>query len=85
VKKISEYCVSILRKLLHQKIIGGKHTPETYCLRWIKNLQPKQRKVALKDWEWCIKEGLIVRQSKNSEKHISLNPRRLSEILKMVE
>ena len=85
VKPISEGCAAILRRLLDQRRIGGKHIPEVLCLRWIKHLQKKEHKIALKDWGWCIKEGLVVVKPTSSGRHVFLNPRRLREILKLVE
>lgn len=84
-KKISNGCKSILRRLLSQRRIGGKHIPETICLRWIKHLPKKEHVLALKDWEWCIKEGLVLTKPKPSDRHVFLNPRRLGEIYSLIE
>lgn len=42
-KQISEETISILRNLFIKKRIGGKHTEQKNCLRWIKNL-PRDKK-----------------------------------------
>ena len=83
--KISNGCKVILRKLLNQRRIGGKHIPETLCLRRIKHLPKDEHKQALKDWEWCIKEGLVLTKPKPNERHVFLNPKKLDEIYSLVE
>ncbi len=84
-KSVSVGCVIILRRLLNQKRIGGKHIPENLCLRWIKHLPKTEHKNALKDWERCIKEGLVLTKPKPSGRHVFLNPRRLAEIYQLVQ
>ena len=83
--ELSQGCISILRKLFNQRRIGGRHIPETICLRWIKNLPKDEHKQALKDWEHCIKEGLVLTKPKPSDRHVFLNPRRLDEILELIK
>lgn len=85
VKPTHQGCTIILRRLLNQKRIGGKHIPENICLRWIKHLPKKEHKIALKDWEMCIKEGLVLTKPKPSERHVFLNPRRLAEIYELIK
>ena len=84
-KEISEGCKAILRRMLSQRRIGGKHIPVTVCLRWIKNLSKKEHKIALKDWGWCIKEGLVLTKPKPSDVHVYLNPKRLNDIYSLIE
>ena len=74
-------CQTILRRMLNQRRIGGKHIPETIVLRWIKHLSKDDHKKALRDWGWCIKEGLVLTKPKPSDRHVFLNPRRLQEIM----
>lgn len=82
---ISDETKAILRRLFNKKRIGGKHTEEKNCLRWIKNLAPKKHRQVLKDWKKCINEGLVLKSIKTSEFHISLNPRKLKEILELIK
>lgn len=82
--KVSIGCRSILRRLFNQKRIGGKHIPETICLRWIKNLPKEDHRSAIKDWQWCIKEGLVLTKLKPGEKHVFLNLRRLREVHELI-
>ena len=83
--KLSEGCISILRRLFNQRRIGGKHIPEVICMRWIKNLQKQEHKEAIKDWGYCIKEGLVLTKPKPSGRHVFLNPKRIEEILKLIQ
>ena len=83
--EISVGCKVILRRLLSQRCIGGKHLPETICLRWIKNLPKDEHKKAIKDLEECIKEGLVLTKPKPSDRHLFLNPERLKEIYSLIE
>ncbi|MBI2670556.1 hypothetical protein HYX18_01060 [Candidatus Woesearchaeota archaeon] len=85
VLEISGETASILRSLLNKERIGGRHTEEKNCLRWIKNLHPKKRREVLKEWEKCVKEGLVLRLIKTGENHVSLNPRRLKEIYQLIK
>mgnify|MGYP001568436021 CR=1 FL=1 len=81
---ISEETKNILKKLYNKKRIGGKHTEEKNCLRWIKNLETEKHKLVLREWEACIKEELILRTMKTGELHVSINPRRLKEIHELI-
>ena len=83
-KNISEGCKDILQRLINQSRIGGKHIPECICLGWIKHLPKSEHRQALKDWKWCIKEGLVLTKPKPSERHIFLNPKKVNEIKKLV-
>ena len=83
--KISLGCISILRKMFNNTMIGGKHIPEVLCIRWIRNLPRKEHRKALKDLEICIKEGLILVKPEPSSRHLSLNPRRLDEIKNIIK
>lgn len=84
-RNLTQACKDILRKLITQTRIGGRHTPETYCLRWIRHLSQGDYRETIKDWEWCIKEGLVLTKPKPSDRHVSLNPRRLAEIHQLIK
>ncbi len=73
-------CISILRKMLNQRIIGGKHLPEVLVLRWLKYLPRREHRAALRDWENCIKEGMVIVKPKPSGRHVFLNQKRLKEL-----
>jgi len=62
--ELSEGTKDIIRKLYHKKRIGGRHTEEKNCLRWIKDLSPEKHKLVLKEWQECIKESLILKEIK---------------------
>lgn len=72
VKEIHFGCKKILKNLFRQKRIGGKHIPESICLKWIKHLPKYDHKQAIKDWELCKKESLILTKPKPSDLHVFL-------------
>ena len=75
----------IIKKLFLKRRIGGKHTEEKNCLRWIKNLPPVKHKEVIREWQECIKEGIVLRSIKTGELHVSLNPRKLKEIHEIIK
>ncbi|MEK6812555.1 MAG: hypothetical protein AABX86_00365 [Nanoarchaeota archaeon] len=83
--ELSEGCQVILRRMLNRDIIGGKHLPERICLSWIKYLPKELHKKAMRDWELCSKNRVVMTKPKPSDRHVFLNPRRLEEIKKLVE
>ena len=83
--ELSEGCKDILRQLLKQRLIGGKNIPETLCRRLIKHLPKQEQRQAKKDFETCIKEGLVLTKPKPSDRHIFLNQKRIKEIRKLIK
>ena len=83
--KVNIGCAVMLRRMLNRKIYGQKHIPETLVKSWVKHLPKYVHKAAMKDWDICKKENFVVQKSKPTELEVSLNPKRLSEILKLVE
>lgn len=83
--ELSEETKDILRRLYRKRRIGGKHTEEKNCLRGIKNLKPEIYKLVLKEWQECINEGLILKEIKTGEFHVSLNPRKIKEIHEIID
>ena len=89
--------MDILKKLILQKLIrgniwGGKHTPFDFALNGIpehyRNTHKGKKVIekALKDLtnkEWII--ILMKRTGKGSDEHISLNPRKVSEIKQFLQ
>ena len=72
----------ILRKLFRRRIIGEKHTAFEHVISGI----PKHLAGDAKDAaEELVKERLILRKLTNYGLHISLNPERLDEIIRMIE
>ncbi|MDP4012466.1 MAG: hypothetical protein Q8R00_02570 [Candidatus Nanoarchaeia archaeon] len=82
--EINNGCKAILRRLFNQGRIGGKHIPMTICKRWIKHLNADEYKKAFNDFDFCIKQGLVLTKPKPSDIHIFLNPRRLKEIREII-
>ena len=74
----------LLKKLYYQHCIGGKYLPENLCLRHIKHLRKEEHRKAIREWEKFIKEGLVLIKPKPGERHVSLNPQRISEIKKII-
>lgn len=77
----------ILQKLIRANIWGGKHTPLDFVIKGIpehyRNTHKGKKLVekALKDLtneEWII--ILSKRTGRGSDNHVSLNPRKISEI-----
>ncbi len=89
--------VKIIKKLVLQKLIrgnvwGGKHTPLDFVKKGIPehygNTHKGQRVFdemlkELMNEEWII--TLVKRTGKGGDKHISLNPRKVSEIKQFLE
>lgn len=73
---------TILRKMLRHEYIGGKHTS-------IENLPkgfPEDSKGKVKGViKKMISEGYFIVKKKPDSQHVSLNPRRLPEIIKELE
>jgi len=61
----------LVRRLMNKKIIGGAHKPEKSFLRFLKD-QHSEREAVLRDYSELVKEGVIVRQKKTGEFHVSL-------------
>ena len=77
----------ILQKLIRANVWGGKHTPLDFVLKGVpehyRNTHKGKKTVerALKDLkndEWII--ILTKRTGRGSDNHVSLNPRKVSEI-----
>ena len=89
--------IDVLKKLILQKLIranvwGGKHTPLNFVVKGVpehyRNTHKGKRAVekALKKLtndEWII--ILAKRTGRGSDDHISLNPRKISEIKQFLE
>ena len=82
----------ILQKLVRSNTWGGKHTPFDFVLKGIpehyrvthkgRRIVEQALKVLTND-EWII--ILAKRTGGGSDKHVSLNPRKVSEIKKFLE
>lgn len=77
--------VDILRRLFNKHRIGHKHTEEKNCLRRLKILPPKKRKQVYEEWRYLVNCGWVIRLKKTGEFHVSLNPRFMGEIIRMIE
>lgn len=76
--------------LLNHKYIGRRHTPEDRLIKsktkWIESTGETGFK---KDYKKMINQGIILRKKKKTGKgtdwHVSLNPRKLKELGKILE
>lgn len=72
----------ILRKLFRHRYVGGKHTDiENLAKGLPKHLRGEAKEIAKE----LIKEGLLWTKPVSYGLHVSLNPERIEEILKIVE
>ncbi len=82
----------ILQKLVRADMWGGKHTPLDFVIKGIpenyRNTH-KGRKTVEKVLKGLLNEELILlpvkRTGKGSDNHVSLNPRKVSEIKQFLE
>lgn len=81
---LSEGCKVMLKKMINQKRIGGRHTPECLLFKSIKHLNKEEQKLAIRDWHECIQEGFVLIKQKPTERHVSLNPSRINEVKEAV-
>lgn len=81
-----------LKKLIRSNIWGGKHTPLDFVIKGVpehyRNTHKKKKTIekVLKELtkdEWII--ILAKRTGKSSDEHLSLNPRKVSEIKQFLE
>jgi len=77
----------ILNKLIRSNIWGAKHTPIYYVIKAIPEHfrnTPKGKKLIEKTLKELVSDEWVVilfkRTGKGSDQHISLNPRKVSEI-----
>ena len=89
--------ISVLKRLILQKLVranawGGKHTPIDFVIKGMpehyRNTHKGQKTIekALKELtnnEWLV--SLPKRTGKGTGEHISLNPRKVSEIKQFLE
>ena len=54
---------------------------EDHIFRWVRNFAPAMVKEFESDWKFCVNEGWVFRQKKSNQMHVSLNPKKLPEIL----
>jgi len=72
----------IIRNLFKRRIIGGKHTELRNA---IKGLPPEKLKQAKKDVKQLITIGYLLSKPSTGELHVSINPKMLGEIYRILE
>tara|TARA_Y100000310_G_scaffold316095_1_gene367445 strand:- start:1804 stop:2046 length:243 start_codon:yes stop_codon:yes gene_type:complete len=79
----------MLRRLFSHKCVGKKHLPERICLGWIKNVTSEKLRIVRKEWQDLKNMGWILmskkRTGKSSSIHISINPRHLKDIARVIQ
>ncbi len=78
--KLSKGCRIMIRMLLNHRCIITD-IPETECFQKMKNLAKAEQQQAVKDWEWCIQQKLLVITPK---RHVCINPERLHELVEVL-
>jgi len=81
---------ALLMTMLNQRIIGGKHTPENKIIKSkTKWLDKKEKKEFQKEYKELIKQGVMIRVKKRTGKgsdwHISLNSKKVNEVMRWLE
>ena len=71
----------ILRKLYRHRIIGGKHTAVEHLTKGLPRHLTGDAKEAVNE---LIKEGLILPKSTSYGLQVSLNPRKINEIERII-
>jgi len=87
---MNKVLMAILVFLLNKRYIGSRHTPEKALIKsktkWI---DTKTKKDFNKEYKNMINEGFILRMKKRTGKgsdwHICLNPRKLKELIEVLE
>lgn len=74
-----------LRRLFNKRRIGGKHTEEKNLFLDAKHLSKEEQRQFEDDYKLCVNNGLILKKKSTGEWHISLNPRKLAEILQVIQ
>ena len=72
----------ILRKLFRRRIIGGKHTAIEHLTKGLPKHVIGEAKNVVDD---LIKEGFILTKPTSYGLHVSLNPKKIDEIFKIIE
>ena len=72
----------ILRKLFRFRAIGGKHTAIEHLTKGLPKHAAGEAKDAVKE---LIKEGFILQKPTSYGLQVSLNPKKIEEITKIIE
>ncbi len=77
--------MDLLRHLFNKRKIGGNHTEERNVLKRINHLPRDEQNAVLEAWQDCVKQELVLCKKSTGEVHVSLNPRKIKEILCLIE
>lgn len=81
---------ALLLSMLNRNIIGGKHIPESLIVQSkIRQINKNERKEFEKEYKALLNHGFMIRLKKRTGKgydnHISLNPKALPELEKLID
>jgi len=72
---------AILKKLFRHRYIGGRHTEVRNAMKGFPSHMLNEVRKEIKN---LIKEGYLLSKPSTGEIHISLNPRMLDEVMRMI-
>jgi len=78
----NETDIALLRKLYHYGYIGHRHTEVNNALKGFPRDRGREVKKSLRK---LVRLGLIIQYPSAGEIHVSLNPRRISEIREIIK
>jgi ribonucleotide reductase beta subunit family protein with ferritin-like domain len=73
---------AIVEKLYRLKYIGGRHTELANIRKGMKGISDKEIEHAMK---YLVNQGIIQIAIKTREPHVSINPRRMREVHRILE
>lgn len=87
---MNKHLKDVLLQLLSKNFIGAKHTYEKKILNQnLRAIGKKERKEFQKEYNKCLNDAWFLRikkrTGKNSDWHVSLNPRKLEDIYEALE
>lgn len=82
IMEVNDYHIQILRNLLHRRKIGKSHTHREQALG---RLLQEDGKKANKALDELIKQGFIINKPTSYGNQVSLNPKRLKDIIDMTK
>lgn len=76
-----EIIQAIIEKLYRLKYIGGRHTEMTNVRKGMKGISEKDIEHAVK---YLVNKGIIQIHIKTKETHVSINPKKMKEVHKIL-
>jgi len=76
-----ELIQAVIEKLYRLKYIGGRHTEVKNIYKGMKGVSEKEIEQAVK---YLVNKGIIQTSIKTKETHLSINPKKMKEVHKIV-